>query len=316
MRTKQLHYAEVALRSGSMRQAAHELGITQPSLSQQIQRLEEDLGVVLFVRTSSGVSPTSAAELLIPHLRALLRAERAMRQAASAISNIRVGELRIGSVPTACRLLLPAAVQQFRQEHPNIEFQVTERGSDEVYDAVTKGDFDLGLVSRFISEPPSPQVSTIDLCATGLMVCVPLVHPLSTQDVILPDELEGEPLIAFQSGYMLRRILDKLSAGRRLNAVFQTASSDTARALVSAGVGLAILPALAIPTDDVEHREYRAIPLDAPWAWTVISAIRRSDEQPSSSSVAILRMLRTVAAKVTLERNLPRLGGVIPTPSA
>jgi LysR family hydrogen peroxide-inducible transcriptional activator len=278
-----------------MRQAAQELGITQPSLSQQIQRLEEDLGVVLFVRTATGISPTSAAEFLEPHIRAMVRSERTMRQAASVISSARVGELRIGSVPTACRSVLPEAVVRFREEHPNISFEVTELGSEQVYAGVLKADFDLGVISRVLSDPPLPDVTSSDLVGSEVAVCVPNDHPLAEASMISPDDLVGEPLIVFQSGFLLRRLFDQMNADHRLTPIFYTASADTARALVSAGVGLAVLPVLAVSADDLAAGRFRMARLEAPRTSTMTMAIRRKDEYPSPSSLAFLKILREVA---------------------
>lgn len=295
MRVDQLRYAATVLTSRSMRQAAQELGITQPSLSQQIQRLEEDLGVVLFVRGATGVSPTSAAAFLEPHIRAILRAERTMRQAASSISAAHVGNLRIGAVPTACRTLLPKAVHQFRRDHPNIDFEVTELGSHQVWEGVVNADFDLGLVSRVASDAPLGAVTTVDLLPSKVVICVPTDHPLADAQVITPDELVGEPLIVFQRGFLLRRIFDELNADGRLTAIFHTSSNDTARALVAAGVGLAVLPEIGIPDIDVASGKYRIVPLDAPVSATVTGAIRRVDEYPSPPALGFLNILRSLS---------------------
>lgn len=295
MRVDQLRYAATLYNSRSMRQAAEELGITQPSLSQQIQRLEEDLGVVLFVRGATGVSPTSAADFLEPHFRAVLRAERTMRQAASSISTARVGHLRIGAVPTACRTVLPSAVLQFRNDHPNIDFEVTELGSHQVWEGVVNADFDLGLISRVASDPQLSGVTTVDLAPSRTVICVPTAHPLATAQVITPDELVGEPLIVFQRGFLLRRIFDEMNADGRLTAIFHTASIDTARALVSAGVGLAVLPEIGIPGADVAYGKYQVVPLDAPLSATVTAAIRRPDEYPSPPALGFLNILRSLS---------------------
>ena len=295
MRVDQLRYVATVIASRSMRQAARELGITQPSLSQQIQRLEEDLGVVLFVRGSAGVNPTSAAELLEPHIRAMLRAERTIRQAASSISTATVGRVRIGAVPTACRTLLPNAVRQFRKDHPNIEFEVTELGSHQVWEGVTNADFDLGLISRVASDAPLSSVTTVDLTASQAVMCVPTDHPLAHTQVITPDDLVGEPLIVFQRGFLLRRIFDEMNSDDRLTAIFHTASIDTARALVSAGVGLAVLPEIGIPADDIAHGKYRVIPLDITLSATLTAAIRRTDEYPSPPALGLLNILRTLS---------------------
>lgn len=296
MRIEHIRYAEAALRHGSLRRAAQELQISQPSLSQQIQRLEEDLGVVLFVRTASGIRPTSAAEALADHFHELLRADIGMRQAAAAVGSVRGGELRVCSVPTVCRIILPTAVRKFRDEHPNVTLQATESGTNSVRDGVLRGDFDLGIISRFPQSSYHQDLTYADLIPNESKLCVPYSHRLSHRQTVDADDLTDEPLIVFRPGYLLHEIYQRLSTGRELRPIFYTESSATALALVAAEVGVAIVPALAVPSGDPERRRYRAITLNVPWTRTVVSAIRRADERPAPAALALLKILRRVVA--------------------
>ena len=100
MRFEQFQYLEAALRTRSFRQAAKELGVSQPTITNQVQRLEEDLGVLLVMRASHGVSPTYAAERILPHAVVAIRAEHALRQEVSAIDSLKIGHVRVASVAT------------------------------------------------------------------------------------------------------------------------------------------------------------------------------------------------------------------------
>lgn len=302
MRLDQLRYAEVAIRLGSLRRAARELGIAQPSLSAQIQRLEEELGVVLLIRRPNGVQPTDAARALMPHLRSALRAEQSLRQEASAISGLREGRVRLGAMASASRLLMPNIVRRFRQDYPAIHFQVTEGGSDAIRDRVAQGDLDLGIVSRFVDDTESMAgLAAEDLTSGSLVLGVPAGHRLHERHEIVPEDLDDEDMIVFHRGYLLRTAFDRFAAGRSARPVYYTERAETALGLVAAGVGVSILSGLqdpercGFPADSVRY-----IPLAGAWARTTVSRIRRADEQPTPAARVLANMLREEAGSIVM----------------
>lgn len=299
MRIEQLRYADTAIRLGSLRKAAHELGITQPSLSQQIQRLEEELGVVLLIRRPNGVRPTDAAAAVLPHMRVVLRAEESLRQEASAINELRTGRVRLGSIATASRTLLPTVVRRFQREHPSIRFQVTEDGSEVIRDRVLDGELDGGIVSRmFDDEASMSQLAVEDLADGQIVVCLHSGHPLWDRPSVRAADLAGAALIAFHRGYLLRTAYERLAhaTGGDVHAVYYTDSSETARRMVAAGVGIALISRLGT-TDDAAVRagRIRFVPLEERWAESRMSWVRRIDEQPPPAVRALLRILRAEA---------------------
>src|SRR5690625_3436688 len=142
VRFKQIRYAEAAIRLGSLRRAAVEQEIAQPSLSQQIKRLEEELDVVLFVRHPTGVQATEAALGLVETFRNALRVEEAMRQSVAAFGEIKKGFVRVGAAPTLSRLIMPQAVAKFQDLHPNVRIEIHEAGSHSLRDSVRNGVLD------------------------------------------------------------------------------------------------------------------------------------------------------------------------------
>lgn len=291
MRFEQLRYLDAALRLGSVRRAAAELGIAQPSVSSQIQRLEEDLGVVLIVRGAHGVRPTDAAAAILPHLRAALRAEEAMRQEASAITGLRAGRVRLGSISAASHRVLPKVVRRFQSEHPNIQFQVTERGSMAIRDEVVAGEFDVGIVSRFLrGSADDPGLRYIDLARGKIVLILPPDHDLARHKTVSGADLDGQEMVVFHRGYLLRAAFDRLAAGRNLRPVYYTDSAETAHRMVAAGVGLSLASTLAPTTRAGE--EVRFAVLKEEWAETRMSVVLRADEQPSPAVRAFLRILR------------------------
>lgn len=291
MRFEQLHYLDVTLREGSLRAAAVELGISQPSLSSQIQRLEEDLGVVLLVRTSHGVRATDAAHAVLPYVRAAIRAENALRQEASAITGLREGRVRLGTISAASNGVLPVVVQRFQREHPNIHFQVTEDGSTAIREMIGAGDFDIAIISRYKDDPlRDSRLRYVDLAEGHIVLAVPHEHPLAQRKSVCGADLAGASLVAFHKGYLLRDALGLLTRGRDVHIVYYTDSAETAHKMVAAGVGLSLASTLATRADS--ERSIRYVPIDEPWAETRMSVVLRSDEQPPPAVRSFLQMLR------------------------
>ncbi len=296
MRFEQLRYLEAALRHGSVRRAAAELGVTQPSISAQIQRLEEDLGVVLVIRGSRGVRPTGAAEALAPYLQAALRAEDAMRQEAGAITGLRAGRVRLGSISAASHRVLPVVVRRFQREHPHIHFQVTERGSTVICEEVAAGDFDVGIVSRFHrGSADDPALRYIDLARGRIVLSLRADHELAGRRSVRAADLDGLAMVVFHRGYLLRAAFDLLAEGRDVRPVYYTDSAETAHRMVVAGVGLSLASTLA-PTSVQPGDGVHFAVLDEDWADTRMSVVLRADEQPTPAVRAFLRILREEAS--------------------
>ncbi len=296
MRFEQLRYVEAAVRHGSLRRAADELGISQPSLSQQIQRLEEDLGVVLFIRRPNGVRATDAATTLMDNVRSALRLEDAIRQQASAIGGVRVGRVHLGGVPTVCRVLLPECIRQFQVKYPNMQFQLTEGGSGILREYIRRGELDLAVVSAFVDDE-LPELLVSGLSVDPLVACIPEGHRLADKESITGQDLAGEPMIVHDRGYILSRAFERLSAGNDLRPVVFAESTETAREFVSAGVGITIMPRMALAVHGLGEAKVAVVPLEAEWARMRIVVIRRADERPTPASQALVRLLRDAATR-------------------
>lgn len=295
MRFEQLHYLDVTLRVGSFRGAASELGITQPSLSAQIQRLEEDLGIVLLVRGTRGVRATDAALAALPHVRAALRAESALRQEASSITGLRSGRVRFGTISAASHGVLPSLVRRFQEDYPNINFQVTEGGSMRIRMEVLAGAYDFAIISRYNQEHlDDSRLRYIDVARGRVALAVHRDHPLAGRSSVRGIDLAGESFVAFHEGYLLRDALSLLTSGIDVHIVYYTDSSETAQHMVSAGVGLSLASTLAANTNARKDVKYVAI--DEPWAETRMSVILRAGEQPSPAVRSFLQIMREANA--------------------
>lgn len=299
MRFEQLRYLEAALRTGSFRQAAKELGVSQPTITNQVQRLEEDLGVVLVMRGAHGVKPTYAAERILPHAEAAIRAERKLREEASAIDGLKIGSVRLATVSVGAMVLLPAVVKRLHDEHPNIRFEVTEGGSEMVRNGVLAGHFDVGMLTRLGAPEEDADLEHlhfIDLLHGRLVLCVPQGHPLAEAESLDVAALAGEPLIFFRKGSILRHAFEHLVEGIEARVVYTTDSAETAMRMVRAGVGIAIGNTLTPTT--VSDENVVLVPINEPWARTTLSAVVRGGELRGPVVQTLLQLLRDHAKTI------------------
>lgn len=298
MRFAQLQYLEASIRTGSFRRAAVELRVAQPTISTQVQRLEEDLGLVLLIRGAYGVRPTYAAEQILPHLQAALRAENAMRQEASSIGGLREGLIHMAAVTAASQTILPTLVQRIQTDHPGVHFQVTELGSHDVREGVAEGKFDLGMMTRFQSEPDDG-MRYVNLAEGRLVLMVPEDNPLAELDHIRGSDLAGQRVIVYTLPSLNRRAFEYLTEGVEVNPVCYTDSSETATRMARAGVGVTIANTLAVSTRS--GHGVVLVPFDEEVSRVVLSIVLRADEQPTPATRLFLQLVRDEPP--TLPRN-------------
>jgi DNA-binding transcriptional LysR family regulator len=149
---QQLHYFLAALEHGSFSAAAEELHLAQPSLSEQVRRLEAELGVPLFQRVGRGLTPTQAGLALRPHAERVLDAVEAARESVVAVRELRGGTATFGTWGTARYYPGVDIVTEFRRRHPNVRVRIVGQNSSEVVDAVRDGVLEAGMIALPIDD--------------------------------------------------------------------------------------------------------------------------------------------------------------------
>jgi len=296
MRFDQLRYLDAAVRTGSMRRAAAETGVSQPTVTQQIQRLEEELDVVLLVRRPSGVAPTDAGLALLPHVRQALQAENGLHQEASALSGLHRGRLRLGTIPMASQLFVPRTVKRFREAYPRVAFEVTEAGSGGVRDGLMSGVLELGVLARWKSAPPASGLRVHDLLEGQVRICVPVGHRLQGRQSVVTADLAGEAFVVVERGQLLREVFERIAATVEVTAIYQTNASESARRIVDAGVGISVQGGFGAEQADPST----SLLLDEPWAQVAIAVAQRRDEMPTPAMKVFLALVREEASQSVL----------------
>ncbi len=233
--------------AGHMTRAARSLGVTQPTLSAMVRRLEEELGVELFHRTPRGVVPTEAGRALIEHAAEAIRAADRGVEAVRAIAGLEAGSVRVGGGATAMGALLPGVIGRVRRDHPGLRFTAREAGSAAVAAGVRSGELDLGIVTLAEDGEPGEDLIVTATLTDELTLIVPPEHRLAAKKSFRFADLAGEAVVAFEAGSAVREVIDAAAArhGVALDVVVELRSIQSIERMVEVGVGVGFVSRLA-----------------------------------------------------------------------
>lgn len=258
MEMHQLRYVVAVARTGNFSRAAEACHVSQPSLSQQIQKLEDELGERLFDRLKHGAKLRPAGEAFLRRaVRILDEVEAAKREAADARNLLR-GTLTLGVLPTIAPYFLPGPLAQFAEKHPGVELMIQEDTTAQLLKMVLACELDLVLASRPIREV---RCEVCDLFSEELLLALPAAHRLAHKRTVALADLEGEHLIVMKEGHCLGdQVLAFCDQGNvQARISFRSAQLETILALVSAGMGLSLIPAMAVDPRRTERIRYRSL---------------------------------------------------------
>lgn len=242
----QLRYFTTAARLLHFSRAAERLYISQPSLSLQIARLEAELGTPLFHRQGRRVTLTEAGAALLPLAERILELEEDARRVVQQVAGLERGRLTLCALPALDQHLLPPWLARFRREHPGVEIRVHElRPARAVAAAVLAGQADLG----FIQLPcDTAGLEMRVLREDDLALVVPAGHAFAERDAVRLDEAASEEWVWVHEAQDPQHPLFAacLRAGFTPRIVCESGSAQGVLALVAAGLGIALLPGLAI----------------------------------------------------------------------
>lgn len=241
MQLHQLRYVVCVAEERRFTRAAGRLHVAQPSVSSAVAALEQELGVALFHRDRTEVTLTGAGEVFLPWARQVLADCEAGVAAVRDLMGLQRGRLMLGSTPSLTTNLLPPVLARFHADHPGLEINVHEAGSQDLVERLEKGEMDLAVV---ILPVDRPWVDTSALAEEELVLAVDNAHPLAGRRSIRIADLERVPLVMFKDGYDLRdtTLAACRSAGFSPVLVVQGLEMDGALALAAAGVAAAVVP--------------------------------------------------------------------------
>jgi len=239
--------------------AADACFVSQPTLSTQIRKLEDELGVVLVERAPRKVMLTAAGLDVVQRARRIVADVEQMREAARRSRDPESGTLRLGVFPTLGPYLLPHVVPTLRARFPQLELLLVEEKSDELLQRLREGKLDAALLALPLHDD---QLHAEFLFEEPFVLAAPQQHPLARRGALDAAELSDETLLLLEDGHCLRdQALDvcRLS-GAREKSGFRATSLETLRQMVAAGVGVTLLPALSVHEPIAQPANIRLVP--------------------------------------------------------
>ena len=290
---------EVAAR-GSFSGAAESLSFTQSAISQHVAALEREAGATLVDRGARGIRLTEAGQALVHHADAILARLEHAEQELAAIRGLRGGRLRLGSFMSAGATLVPKAVAAFHERHPDVDLSMVEAEPADALARMRGGELDLALVYDHAQLPVAfgEDIKLVHLLDDPLELVVRRGHPLTDAGPVRLADLSGEAWIGGTPRDACHLIFQSScrEAGFEAQLAFETDDYQASQAFVAAGVGVALLPRLALATI---HPSVEVVSLAEPAPVRRVWAAMLAEGYVSPAREAMLEVLADVSAAFT-----------------
>jgi len=227
-------------------QASEKCFVTQPTLSMQIQKLEEELGIKIFDRTKQPVIPTEIGTSIIAQARIILREAKMIQQIINDQKDTMMGELRIGIIPTLAPYLLPPLFKQMREKYPQLNLIIKETITEEVVNELKSNRLDCGLA---VTPLKDSSIKEDVLFYEELFVYVSRKNSLYDKKYVLATEIDPDQLWLLEEGHCFRSQMLNLCELRKssdFNFKYETGNIETLKRMVDNSDGITILPELAV----------------------------------------------------------------------
>jgi len=225
--------------------AAEACFVSQPTLSTQIRKLEDELGVQLVERSPRKIMLTPVGEEIADRARTVLNEVNQIRAVARRAGDPADGNLRIGLFPTLAPYLLPHVIPTIRKQYPNLKLQLVEEKTEEIINMLQQGELDAALVALPINDDG---LEMKILFEEPFVLALPGEHPLGSKSDITLEDLKGTELLLLDEGHCLRdHALEVCAlAGAHERVDFHATSMETLRQMVAANVGITLMPILSV----------------------------------------------------------------------
>ena len=248
MNLRDLSYIIAVAETHHFGQAAERCFVSQPTLSGQIKKLEEELGVAIFERTNRSVEITPVGETILTHARLIMEQADIIEQLARASQDPLAGPLRIGAIPTLSPYLMPLILLPLKKQFPQMKLVLSEELTDTLLERLRNHEIDAALLATPVEEP---DLATMPLFIEPFWIAYPRKHPFYTKDNITRKDLESVELLLLAEGHCLAEQAMEVCHLKQRSAHgefadLRAASLETLLQLVGAGFGCTLVPALAM----------------------------------------------------------------------
>lgn len=301
LNVQRLRVLREVLAQGSFSEAASALNYTQSAVSQAIATLETEAGVPLIERDRRGVRPTTAGERLAEHAGRILTQLDAAEAELGAIAGIAGGELRLASFPTAGATLMPLAIAAFRSAHSEVTLSLVEGEPEELIPRLRDGEFDLGLIFEFEGTGElGPGLRSAPLFEDPMKLALPKGHRLARKEQVALADLSDDAWVQTSEASACARHVVRVcrAAGFEPRVSFESDDYLTVQGLVAAGVGVALIPQLALSQTVSYDIAVRELQPDGPVRHVVVATPGTGVSLPAAA--AMLEILRDTARQYRL----------------
>lgn len=263
MNLRDLRYFVALADTRHFGRAAEICFVSQPTLSTQLKKLEDELGVTLFERVPRNILLTPAGEQILKHARQALAQVSQMQEIAKHIKDPEAASIRLGIFPTLAPYLLPHAVPNIRKRFPHLELLLIEEKTEALIQQLRSGMIDAAILAEPV---PDEHFESMHLFTEPFVLALPENHPLSRQRTLGLGELAQQHLLLLEDGHCLRDQALEVCAlsGAAEKEGFRATSLETLRQMVAAGVGITLLPMLAVQPPVPESPHIRLRPFRDP----------------------------------------------------
>jgi len=302
---RDLQYAVAVAEERHFGRAAERCHVSQPTLSGQVRKLEESLGVILFERTSRSVAVTAVGEEVVRHARLALAQAAQIEDIARAYRDPLAGPLRLGVIPTVSPYLMPLVLGRLKQRYPDLTPVLVEDVTESLLERLAAHEIDAAVIA---TTPAAPELAALPLFDEPFWVAYPPGHRLAALAEITEADLADIDLLLLTDGHCLRdQVLEVCArprqiAGQRF-ADLRASSLETLLNMVAAGFGCTLVPALAVRGPQLANRGVIARPLKLATATRPVALwYRRSFPQPGMMEAVADVMVAGLPETVVLRR--------------
>lgn len=263
MKLKDLEYLVAIDEEQHFNKAAERCFVSQPTLSGQLKKLEEELDVLLVERTNRQVQMTEVGKAIANQARRILAETRVLKEIAHSHQDLLAGELHIGLIPTVAPYLLPLIMPAIKKNCPKLKLWLHEHQTKVLLDKLRNAELDLLILALPVQ---TNEFSEIDLFKEPFWLALPGDEELVVKNKINLPDLNKREMLLLEEGHCLRgQALDIcFSAGATEYGAFQATSLETLRYMVAEGMGMTLMPELAVPTRTRKDDPIRYIPFNNP----------------------------------------------------
>jgi LysR family hydrogen peroxide-inducible transcriptional activator len=240
--------------------AAEHCFVSQPNLTMQVKKLEDEIGVRIFDRDKKPLQPTEIGKQVITRARQILRESRQLKEFVNHEKHAMEGEFTIGIIPTLAPYLLPQFLPSFMKENPKVHLKIQEMQTGQIITQLENGIVDLGLLATPLNEP---SLREIPVFYEPLLLYLPDNHRFLHEKLMLPEDLDPSDVLVLDEGHCFREqalaICKHPKFGASIGFEYQSGSIEALKSLVQQGVGYTLVPELSVINeldDDLHIRRF------------------------------------------------------------